>query len=130
MPSSRKGPVLVVDDDADIREALQDILTGEGYETEQASGGQEALDYLRSHPLPSVILLDWNMAPMNGPQFMDEVAKDATLSAVPVVLVTADARAPVKATSHPFVGYLAKPVKLEALFETVGRYCDKRAQPQ
>ena len=122
MPSS-KGPVLVVDDDPDMREAVHDALVDEGYETVEAGGGQEALDYLRSNSLPSMILLDWNMAPMNGPQFMAEVAKEPALSRIPVVLLTADARAPDKAKSNPFVGYLMKPVNLDALLEMVGRYC-------
>ena len=86
-------PVLVVDDDPDMREALKDTLASEGYRTELAGDGQEALDYIRSKPMPSVILLDWNMAPMSGPQFMVELAKErATVAAIPVVLVTADAR--------------------------------------
>jgi CheY-like chemotaxis protein len=119
-----KGTVLVVDDDDDVREALSSILNDEGYPTTGARDGQEALDTLRSQSLPSLILLDWNMPGMNGPQFMVEVAKDPALARVPVVLVTADARVPAKATSAPFVGYLAKPIALDALFALVGRYCD------
>ncbi len=118
------GPVLVVDDDADMREALKDTLASEGYSTAQAGDGEAALTYLRDNPLPSLILLDWNMAPMNGPQFMTQLAlEDAALSAVPVVLVTADARGSEKALSHPFIGHLSKPVSLDALFDIVGRYC-------
>lgn len=121
---THKGPVLVVDDDCDIRDALHDALAGEGYETVEATDGRQALDYLRSNALPSVILLDWNMAPMNAPQFMTELAKEKpSISSVPVVLLTADARAPEKAKYHPFSGYLMKPVSLEALFEVLGRYC-------
>ncbi len=122
MPPS-KGPVLVVDDDADLREGIQDALAVEDYETVKASGGQEALDYLRSNPLPPLILLDWNMAPMNGPQFMEEVAKDAALSGIPIVLLTADSRAASMARKYPFAGHLMKPIKLDTLFEMIARYC-------
>lgn len=116
--------VLVVDDDPDIREAIRDTLEDEGYKIIEARDGREALEYLRSHPAPPLILLDWNMAPVNGPQFMAEMAKDPALSKIPVVLLTADARAPEKSTSASFAGYLMKPVDLNALFGFLARYCN------
>jgi CheY-like chemotaxis protein len=121
--TGKKGCVLVVDDDAGVREALVDALTYEGFETAPAGDGEAALDYLRSHPAPSVVLLDWNMAPMNGPELMIELAKDPALATIPVVLLTADAKAPEMVKAHPFVGCLMKPPSLDALLEIVGRYC-------
>jgi CheY-like chemotaxis protein len=123
MPSADfKGPVLVVDDDADVRDAIKDVLEEEGYRTAEAGDGLEALSYLKLNPPPPLILLDWNMAPMNGPQFMDEFSKVPALSRVPVVLITADARAEEKAATR-FVGHLKKPLKLDDLFTLVERYC-------
>jgi CheY-like chemotaxis protein len=119
----RKGPVLVVDDDADIREAVRDTLSEEGYETHVAAGGQEALDYLRAHPRPPLILLDWNMTPMNGARFMAELGSDSALSTIPVVLLTADVRAAASAALRGFVGRLTKPVDLDVLFDLVVRHC-------
>lgn len=118
-----KGPVLVVDDDADIRDAIKDILEDEGYRTAEAADGLEALSYLRANPPPPLILLDWNMAPMNGPQFMAEFMKQPESSLVPVVLLTADGRAEEKAGSNHFVGHLKKPVRLNDLFALVEKYC-------
>jgi CheY-like chemotaxis protein len=120
---TRERAVLVVDDDPDIREALRDTLADEGFATIEANNGQAALEYLRAHPAPPLILLDWNMAPINGAQFMTAIATDPSLSRIPVVLLTADPRAPEKATSHPFAGYLVKPVPLDALFALVSQYC-------
>jgi CheY-like chemotaxis protein len=113
--------VLLVDDDWDIREAMHDTLAVEGYDVDEAVDGQSALDYLETHPPPGVILLDWNMPRMNGPQFMAELAKRPALG-VPVVLLTADARISEKAVG--LAGSLKKPVDLDKLLETVGRYCD------
>ena len=118
-----KGSILLVDDDSDMREAIRDTLEDEGYETIDAASGPQALEYLRAHPAPSVILLDWNMAPMNGSQVMKELAKDAALSKIPVVLLTADAKASDKATAVGFAGYLSKPFNLDALFRMINRYC-------
>src|SRR5258707_9456951 len=80
--SKTKRPILLVDDDKDIREAIQDILEDEGYETISMKDGQAALTFLRSHPAPPLILLNWNMAPMNGPQFMVERARETALSQI------------------------------------------------
>jgi CheY-like chemotaxis protein len=121
--TTAKRRAFVVDDDDDMREALRDTLAAEGYEIDVARDGQEALDYLRANPAPPVILLDWNMAPMSGPQFMAEVAKDAALSKIPVVLLTADSRVTGKATPAGFAGTLSKPVMLEDLFAVISRYC-------
>jgi CheY-like chemotaxis protein len=122
MPAS-KEPLLLVDDDPDIREALRDTVADEGYEVIEATNGQEALDYLRANHAPPLVLLDWNMSPVNGLQFMAETAKDPTLAKIPVVLLTADARAPEKSNAHGFAGYLVKPVNLDTLFAIIGRYC-------
>jgi two-component system response regulator FlrC len=119
----RKGPVLVVDDDTDMREAVRDTLLEEGYETHVAADGLEALAYLRAHPVPPLILLDWNMAPMNGARFMEELGSDAALASIPVVLLTADIHAAAHAGRRGFVGCLTKPVDLDVLFALVGRHC-------
>lgn len=124
-PSTR-GPVLVIDDDTDLREVVQYALASRGYETVDAPDGQTALSYLRSHPTPPLVLLDWNMAPMNGPEFMAEVGKDDALAGVPVVLLTADAGAAAEEKGFSFAGFLTKPVTLDALLEIVSRYCGPR----
>src|SRR5256885_918561 len=90
-PSDPEGPILVVDDGPDVRQAIVDTLQDEGYQVVESSGGKEALPYLRSHPPPSLIFLDWNMAPMNAPQFMDEFTNDTALQGVPEVLIQAAA---------------------------------------
>jgi CheY-like chemotaxis protein len=115
--------ILVVDDDWDILDAMKETLESEGYETVVAQNGEAGLDYLRTHALPGVILLDWNMAPMNGPAFMNELGTDRRWSGIPVVLLTADTRVENKARNG-FVGYIAKPIDLDKLFTTVAHYCE------
>jgi CheY-like chemotaxis protein len=121
-PGVRKGPILVIDDDPDVRDALVDTLQDEGYEVVQSSGGKEALEYLRANPRPALIFLDWNMAPMNAPQFMAEFCKDPLNCDVPVVLITADVHASQKATTSRYDAFITKPVNLETLFATVERF--------
>lgn len=121
MPSTERL-VLVVDDDADIREALREALEQDGYAVAEARDGSAALGYLRAHPAPPLILLDWNMAPMNGARFLEELARDPQLAAIPVVLLTADSRVDAKARPG-LAGHLIKPVELEVLFEVVAKFC-------
>jgi CheY-like chemotaxis protein len=120
--SGRKGPILVVDDDPDVRDALVDTLQDEGYEVVQSSGGREALDYLASHPKPKLIFLDWNMAPMNAPQFMSEFCKDPSNGGIRVVLITADVHASQKATTSRYDAFVTKPVNLDTLFALVEKF--------
>jgi two-component system response regulator CpxR len=59
-------PVLIVEDDADLREMMAQLLTLEGFETATAANGQEALEYLHATATPEVILLDLMMPIMDG----------------------------------------------------------------
>ena len=115
--------VLIVDDDNDIREAIRDLLAVEGYATAEARDGGAGLAYLRSHAPPGVILLDWNMAPVSGADFMSEFSRDATLAEIPVVLLTADARAETKARAFGLSTRLAKPIDADRLVAIAARYC-------
>ena len=115
--------ILIVEDDLDIREALTHILEFEGYHVTCVGNGQEALDYLRANPNPSLILLDLMMPVMDGWQFRAEQVKDPNLAKIPVVIVSADGRVYQKAATIGASGYLKKPVELEVLLNTVQRCC-------
>jgi CheY-like chemotaxis protein len=122
MTSATKS-VLVVDDDFGIRDNLTDALTDEGYSVATAADGVEALDYLRTHEPPGLILLDWMMPRCDGAQFRAQQRQDPVLASIPVVLLTADAKIQDKVVSLEAEGFLTKPVQLSKLLDTVGRYC-------
>jgi CheY-like chemotaxis protein len=117
-----KGRVLIVEDDADIRRMLQEILELEGYEVAVAADGRDALGRLRAGPRPTVILLDLMMPGMTGSQFRLEQTKDLALAAIPVVVLTGDGNAERKATDVGVASYLRKPLDVDALLEVLGRY--------
>jgi two-component system, chemotaxis family, chemotaxis protein CheY len=84
------GPVLIVDDDLDIREILTDILEDRGFAVITAANGLEALTLVRNMTAPpSVILLDLMMPVMDGYGFLEERSKDPALAAIPLAIVTA-----------------------------------------
>ena len=82
--------VLIVEDDADLREMMCLLLALEGFKPVAARDGVEALERSRSHQVePGVIVLDLMMPRMNGEQFIKELAPDPSLHAIPVVVLTA-----------------------------------------
>ena len=89
------GDILVVDDDADLRETLQVLLDDSGYGVTAVANGQAALDQLKAGARPSLILLDLMMPEMNGWQFLERAQADAVLDAIPVVIMTARRRQPI-----------------------------------
>lgn len=80
--------VLVVDDDADIRESVRELLEDAGYAVIVASDGQQAFDYLDSQPPPDCVVLDLWMPVMDGWSLASEVLM-GRLPSVPILVVTA-----------------------------------------
>jgi CheY-like chemotaxis protein len=107
--------VLVVDDEADIRESLRDALADEGYAVRLASNGKEALALLSTLRRPGGIILDLTMPVMNGLEFYGAMRAVPAWADIPVVISTSD---PSRAPSG--VPVMRKPANLEQLLATVG----------
>jgi CheY-like chemotaxis protein len=89
-PNTDERPVLVVDDDRDVREALVELLAGRGFRVTAAADGREALQILRALRVPPfVVLLDLMMPVMDGYEFLAAQRNDPSIAAVPVAVVTA-----------------------------------------
>jgi CheY-like chemotaxis protein len=112
-------PILVVDDDTDVREALGEVLAEEGFAPKLFDSGRAALDFLHDGGDPSLILLDMMMPEMNGWQFREEQLKDARLRDIPVVVITASR---VQTDAIQAREVLFKPVALGELVDVVHRY--------
>jgi signal transduction histidine kinase/DNA-binding response OmpR family regulator len=84
----RHGPILVVDDDAELRQLLRRMLEPEGYAVLEAENGREALERLRDTS-PSAILLDLMMPEMDGFEFVTELRRHESGRAIPIVVITA-----------------------------------------
>lgn len=113
--------VLVVEDDANLREAIVYVLEGAGYEVIAVPDGALALGVLTQGILPGVILLDLMMPVMDGWEFRQHQLADPSLASIPVIVVSADPRG-VKLVGSPGVhDVLVKPVEVEALLESLAR---------
>jgi CheY-like chemotaxis protein len=115
--------ILIVEDDASVREALAAFLEGEGYSVVEAGDGAEALACLRGNEPVGLILLDLMMPVMNGWEFRDAQTSDPSLASIPVVIITADNSAVRQAAQAGVAGCLLKPLEFPELLSYVGRYC-------
>jgi CheY-like chemotaxis protein len=122
-PVDPRSTILIVEDDAAIREALAEILEEEGYDTQVAAHGRAALDYLRSHQPPSLILLDLMMPVQSGWEFRAEQQRDAALCAIPVVLVSGEPNIAREAAALNASGYFPKPLDVSTLLRVVAQHC-------
>jgi CheY-like chemotaxis protein len=115
--------VLVVDDDDELRGPLLELLKLEGFDAAEVRDGREALDYLRTHQLPRLVVLDLTMPRMIGLEFLAERRRDARLTGIPVVVVSGASDARREAEALGADGWLSKPLALEAFFDTLRARC-------
>ena len=115
------GPVMLIEDDDDLREAVAMSLATSGFEVAAFGDAREALRELQSGLRPFLILLDLMMPHMSGWEFREAQEADPAIAAIPVVVITAHT---LGNDGHSLTGIevLRKPFSLEALLEVVRRY--------
>ncbi|HEX6475456.1 MAG TPA: response regulator [Candidatus Limnocylindria bacterium] len=119
------APVLVVDDDDAIRDAVRDVLESEGIAVETAANGADALEQVSRHR-PRLVLLDMRMPVLDGWGFATAL-RDRGL-ALPVVVMTAAADASRWAEEIGAIGVVAKPFGVAELVTAVRRFGTASAQ--
>jgi PAS domain S-box-containing protein len=119
---SERGPILIVDDESDVRMLLEELIQGEGYDVATAADGAEALEYLRTATtLPCLILLDLVMPNVDGWQFVEARGREPRLVDIPVVLISGQVAARETARALGLAGYLEKPIGAATVREVLGR---------
>jgi CheY-like chemotaxis protein len=121
--NSQDHPILVVEDEPDIRDLMVSLLESEGYAVAAASHGAEALARLQAGPLPCIILLDLMMPVMDGWAFCKEKQKDPVLAPIPIVVVSAVSRKDPRNAGVRAVDHLPKPIDIGTLLAAVARFC-------
>lgn len=81
--------VLIVDDDAEVRNVISATLHNAGLKTAQAVNGRAAIDWLDNNPLPDLVLLDLMMPEMDGFQFLERLRERPERLKLPIVVLTA-----------------------------------------
>ena len=112
--------ILVVDDDAQMRSMLQQVLESEAYIVDTASDGRIALDKILHQPeMPDVILLDMTMPGMNGLQLIEALRQRKEACVEAIIAYSGSWDALEQARGLGIGRCLAKPFDLETLLELV-----------
>jgi len=123
-PRRTRPVLLVVEDEADARDAIATMLEDAGYEVLQAANGREALRQLGDrNGRCDLILLDLMMPVMNGWDFRRKQKETPAFAATPVVLMSAGAHLAIVRAELNAAGHITKPVELSDLLDAVRRYC-------
>ena len=109
--------ILVVDDEAAIRDVLAAFLEDEGYAVRTASNGRVALDLI-ARERPDLVLTDVMMPEMDGVEVARRLAAAPDLANIPVVLMSAAVAAQV---APPVAAFLPKPFGLDDVLAAVAR---------
>jgi CheY-like chemotaxis protein len=120
-PSPSRCPVLIVEDDAELREMMAQLLALEGFEARTAGNGREALDCLQDGETPDVILLDLMMPVMDGWEFRRRQESDPRVAQVPVIVLSA--LDPGRAANVSAAAFLKKPLDFDRLLQLVRQFC-------
>ncbi|ADO72351.1 response regulator [Stigmatella aurantiaca] len=116
-----RGTVLLLEDDADVREAVAGVLEDAGFQVATAANGKEGLNVLAQNTSPCVIVLDLWMPVLSGREFLEQLREEPQKSALPVVLMTAS-----DSTPPPGVAAcLRKPFGVSQLVKVVEKHCLK-----
>jgi DNA-binding response OmpR family regulator len=111
---------LIVDDDPDLCELMAQLLTDEGFDTDVASNGQDALDKAHDNP-PRVIVLDMKMPVMDGWTFRAHQRYCVALAAIPVIILSAVPLA--RLCDVGAAAALQKPFQKDELVAAIRAYC-------
>ncbi len=114
-------PVLIVEDDADLREMMAQLLSLEGFQAAAVANGREALEYLDGSHKPQVILLDLMMPVMDGWEFRRKQQANPALASVPVIILSALDQA--RAGNLDATAFLKKPLDFDHLLALVREQC-------
>lgn len=114
--------ILVVDDDADIRDLILAILEAAGHDVTLAADGQEALNKLKRKPY-ELVVLDIMMPTMSGYEVLEQIRAMPSRASTPVIVVTAkhDPTGVMREVKGGALDHLAKPFLPDELEEVVGR---------
>jgi DNA-binding NtrC family response regulator len=114
--------ILIIDDEANLRKTLAEILAGKGYDILEAGDGAEAIDLLANYA-PDLVFTDWRMPKAGGEDVLHHMRNDKRLGAIPVIVITAfgSSHNAIEAVRLGAYDFVVKPFDLEEISLTVER---------
>ena len=115
---SRQKKIMVVDDEAGIRNLLFEVLSGEGFRVKLAKDGQDSIDKMKNHHF-DLLLTDLNMPRMDGIDLLRTMKKKRRKEII-IIMTGESFRRPFNGKDIPHVEeILKKPFHMNKLIETV-----------
>lgn len=118
---NKQKTILLVDDNEDIREAIQLLLEDDGYEV-KAVGKGEYLEKLDNKNLPHLILLDLLLANTNGGELGKKLKNQDITKHIPIILMSAYPTAEAIAKENGIEDFIAKPFDNENLLKIIKKH--------
>jgi two-component system cell cycle response regulator DivK len=118
--------VLIVEDNEKNMKLVRDVLQATGYRTLEATTGEEAIELSLSQA-PALVLMDVQLPGIDGVEALERLRQNERTALIPVLALTAQAMSGDRERflEAGFDGYLAKPVDVGELIETVREHCDR-----
>lgn len=121
-------PILVVDDDSDLREMLSRLLHHRGYLVDAEPSATSALAYC-AREMPALIVLDLMLPHMDGEEFLQRYYQRWGETTAPVILLSASAMREEVAARCRVAGSIGKPFAMDELIELVDDVMRRTGNP-
>ncbi|MGB7285171.1 MAG: sigma-54 dependent transcriptional regulator [Candidatus Acidiferrum sp.] len=117
--------ILIVDDEANLRKTLADILSARGYSVLEAEDGSAAVRLLRGLT-PDLIFSDWKMAQMGGEELLQRLRDEPRLASIPIIVITAfgSSHIAIEAVRLGAYDFVTKPFDLDEIILAAERALD------
>src|SRR5947209_19204160 len=125
MATSRRGTILVVDDEGIMPEILEQLLTRQGYDVRFASSGAEGLEMARALPFDAA-LVDIMMPGLDGIATLDELKRIDEDLAVIIITAYASVESAISAMKAGAFDYITKPFKNDEVLVIVRNALEQR----
>lgn len=132
MADSKNRTIVIVEDEQEMIDLIELILTRRGFDVVGANGGTAGLQAIREHK-PDLVLLDLMMPEMDGWQVYQQLKADESTVNIPVIVVTAKAQNIDKVLGLHIAkvdDYIPKPFSLEELVSRIEKVLKRSAQAQ
>jgi DNA-binding response OmpR family regulator len=108
--------ILVVEDDAEVSQCVRHLLRTEGFTVDAAADGEAALDYLRTHSAPNLVILDLGLPRIDGASLRRRMLETPEWAAIPVIILSAEKKPSAELRA---VDLIRKPFSVEELLHAV-----------